>query len=202
MIDKNYQDLMTPIRTRGAIRLPEEAIAEDASPRSIRTRGAMRTRGTAGATVTRRASTLDSVLLELREQVGHFPLTVLVHGWGSPAAGAFFSLIGPLLRRDDAVWMLSSQDAQGTTTPIMAEEGVVLLDLRHDTDQRIYNTLVGDVLFFPALHQTEATQVAAWQRRARVLIVDGQGRQRAAVLRAGQAASLMTYRWSGELALH
>jgi hypothetical protein len=98
--------------------------------------------------------------------------------------------------------MLSSQDTQGTTAPIVAEEGVVLLDLRHDTDQRIYNNLVGDILFFPALHQTEATQVTTWQQRARVLIVDSRGRQRPAVLRAGQEASLMTYRWSGELALH
>lgn len=141
------------------------------------------------------------MLLELREQVGHLPLTILVHGWGSPAVGAFFSLLGPLLRRDDAVWMLPGQDAQGTITPSAAEEDV-LLDLQSDTDQRIYNNLVGDVLFFPGLHQAEASQVATWQQRARVLIVDGQGRQRTAVLRAGQAASLMTYRWSGELTLH
>lgn len=48
MIDKNQQDLMIPIRTRGAIRLPEEETVEDASPRAVRTRGAMRTRGATG----------------------------------------------------------------------------------------------------------------------------------------------------------
>ena len=202
MIDKIQPDLITPIRTRGAIRLPEEAPAEDAPPRIVRTRGAIRTRGAGVAAVTRRPLTLDAVLLELREQVGYLPLTTLVHGWGSPAAEAFVSLLGPLLRREDAIWMLSSQEAQGTTAPVEAAEGTVLLDLGRDTDQRIYKNLVGDILFFPVLHKAEATQVATWQQRARVLIVDGRGRQRAAVLQAGQAVSLMTYRWLGELVLH
>jgi hypothetical protein len=98
------------------------------------------------------------------------------------------------------LWLLPTSDMQRPlASPALA--GAVVLDLTRHTDQRTYHNLVGDLIFFPALEAAEATQTTAWQQRARALIVDSRGPQGEAVLQAGCAAGLVTYRWSGEATL-
>lgn len=198
------KDLIAPIRTRGAIRLRGSEAGENVVPGPVRTRGEIHTRGAAAVPVptlkAERWLTLKDLVRDLREQVGDMPLTTLVHGWGSQPTKAFLAVLSPLLRREDALWLIPTKEAQISPVPPEIERAV-MSDLSRDTDQRTYRNLIGDILFFPALEVAETTQVAEWQQRARAVIIDGRGPQSDAVLWAGCEARLMTYRWSGETAL-
>lgn len=197
-------DLIAPIRTRGAMRVRESEAGEDRVPRPVRTRGALRTRGVTAGPVPRlqveRVLTLKEVMTELRQQVGDLPLTTLVHGWGNKAPMAFVALLSPLFGREDALWLLPMQEPQ--SSPVLPEiAGAVRLDLSRDTAQRTYRNLIGDLIFFPALEVTEAARVREWQQRARAVVIDGRGPRGDTLLRAGCDAMLITYRWSGETTL-
>lgn len=202
MRNRGGKDLIAPVRTRGSIRTRSGDVADKVRSTPVRTRGAIRTRGavtTPSPTLkVERSLTLEVLVQEVREQVGGWPLTILVHGWGSQPAEEFLAVLSPLLRREDALWLIPAKEAQDPTPPEV--EGV-LLDLDQDTDQRTYRNLVGDIVFFPALEEAKAEQVAEWQQRARAAIIDSRGPQVDAVLRAGCETMLMTYRWSGAAAL-
>jgi hypothetical protein len=132
--------------------------------------------------------------------VGDFPLTILVHGWGGQSAKAFLAAISLALWRNDALWLIPVKETQLSIEPAEVE-GAVVLDLSRETDQRTYRNLIGDVVFFPALEESEGVQISEWSRRARAFIIDGSKSQVDAVLRAACEAMLMTYRWSEETAL-
>lgn len=196
------KDLIRPVRTRGPIRTRGGEL-EGTPPSPVRTRGAIRTRGAVTAPTptlkVERSLTLEALVKELRKEVGDLPLTVLVHGWGSKSADEFIAVLSPCLReeKEDALWLIPAEKETALPSP---PKGVVL-DLAEDVDRRIYDNLVGEVVFLPALGEDEAAQVAEWQQRARAVLVDGRGPQGDEVLRAGCEAGLMTYRWSGETAL-
>lgn len=195
-------DLIAPIRTRGAIRVRESEAGEDRMPRPIRTRGALRTRGVTAGPVPRlqveRVLTLEEIITELRHQVGDLPLTALAHGWGSKATIAFVALLSLLFGKEDALWLIPIQEPQSALPEIA---GAVRLDLSRETAQRTYRNLIGDLIFFPALEVTETARVREWQQRARAVVIDSRGPQSDTLLRAGCEAMLITYRWSGETTL-
>jgi hypothetical protein len=203
MIKRN-EDLIEPIRTRGSIRVRGGASGEGENviPRPIRTCGTVRTRGTAAVPAqtlkVERSLTLDNLVRYVRQEVGDLPLTVFVHGWGSQPAWAFLSMLCPLLRKEDALWLIPTKEIP-IPPPPSEVEGAVILDVSRETDQRTYRNLVCAIVFFSALEAAEAGQVAEWQQRARAVIADGQGPQGNAVLGAGCEAGLMTYRWSGKM---
>lgn len=198
------KDLIAPIRTRGAIPVRSAEVGENVISTPVRTRGAIRTRGVAAvphpALRLQRSLELVDLVQELREQVGDFPLTAFIHGWGSQPAEAFFTVLSPLLRKGDALWFIPTPETQIPTASSEAE-GAVTLSLSRDADRRTYRNLVGDIVFFPPLDATEAEQVAEWGQRARAIIINGQGPQCDALLQAGCDAMLMTYRWTGEKTL-
>lgn len=190
------KDLIRPVRTRGAIRTRGSEL-EGATPSSVRTRGALRTRGTipSPALKAERTLTLDNLVEELREQVGGFPLVVLVHGWASQPAQEFIAVLSPRLQERDVLWLVPAQTtSQG---PVSLETKGIALDFTHDVDRRTYNNLVGDIVFFPALEAGEVGQATKWEQRARAVIINNRGPQSDAVLQASCEMKLMTYRWSG-----
>lgn len=190
------KDLIRPVRTRGAIRTRGSEL-EGATPSSVRTQGAIRTRGAIPSPTLKveRSLTLDALVEELREQVGGLPLVVLVHGWGSRPAQEFIAVLSPRLQERDALWIVPAQTT--TSEPMSRETQGIILDFTHDVDQRTYNNLVGDIVFFPALEAGEVEQATKWKQRARVVIVNSRGPQSDAVLQASCEMRLMTYRWSG-----
>lgn len=190
------KDLIRPVRTRGAIRTRGSEL-EGTTPSSVRTRGAIQTRGTIPSPTLKveHALTLDALVKELREQVGDLPLVVLVHGGTSKPAQEFIAVLLPRLQEKDALWVVPAQTT--TQGPMSLETKGIALDFTHDVDQRTYNNLVGDIVFFSALEASEVERAIEWKQRARAVIVHGQGPQSDAILRAGCEAGLMTYRWSG-----
>jgi hypothetical protein len=191
------KDLIAPIRTRGAIRVRGSEAEENVISTHVRTRGVIRTRGTVRAAAPilkiQRRLTVDVLVRELREEVGDLPFTTLIHGCESQPSEEFLAQLSPLLRKEDALWLIPT-GAKSIPTELFEVERAVVLDLSRDTDQRIYRNLIGDIVFLPALDAAEATQVAEWRQRARAVIINGQGN---AVLQASCEAMLITHRWSG-----
>jgi hypothetical protein len=194
--------LILPIRTRGGLRLRDEATGE-VGRCPARVRGALRIRGAVASADEQtpesvRSFPLAALLQELRKEVGDLPLTVIVHGFGSPPAVAFLEAVAPLLHCQDALWLVPFQGASVTTPAPAGREGAgVLLDLGRDTEQRTYRNLIGDLVFYPGLAPEEAAEVAGWKQRARTLVVDGRAPAARVVLEAGGEALLPSYRWSG-----
>ena len=189
-----------PIRTRGAFQRRDDAAEAPTAP--LGTRGGVRTRGPKSAPSPERspALTLPALIEQLRQQVGDLPLTVLLHGWGEASAAEFWSSLSPLLRRQDAVWLIQAEAPAAAATSAVSE-GVVILDLSQAADQRTYRNLISDLVFFPTSAATELTQVPAWQRRANVVVADSRGAHCAEVLERGGQARLVTYRWAGGIEL-
>ena len=142
-MDTRYNDIIEPVRTRGAIRVRSDEMGESADPRPVRTRGAIRTRGAVAAPMPRhtaaRTLTLDDLVRELRGEVADLPLTVLLHGWGSQPVQDILALLWSWLRREDALWLISATGTQRPPAPPEVEEAI-MLDLERDTDQRTYRT--------------------------------------------------------------
>ena len=139
---------------------------------------------------------------KIREDVGGFPLTIIVHGWPNSSAEKFRFLLLPLLFKGDALWFVPSNDSRVLRAP-PAKEGAVILDLNTEPDARIYKNLVGDIVFFPAVEQAEVLSVAQFQGRARAIVIDYRDtdEQRVSTIKALVKAALGTrlnvYLWLG-----
>jgi hypothetical protein len=175
-------------------------LGENFARGTVRTRGDILTRDALvpdSAFAAKRSIYLDTLIELLRKQVGELPLTLLLHDWGSKPATYFLSLLSTFLRKVDAVWLVISEEMLiQTLPPKMA--GAALLKLSQDTDARIYENLVYDIVFFPALDQVEVEQVARLKKRSRAIIIDYNSPLNSAVARASFEAMLMTYLWFGQ----
>jgi hypothetical protein len=114
---------------------------------------------------------LAALFKKIREDVGGFPLTIVVHGWPDSSAEKFRFLLLPLLIKGDALWFVPSYDRRVLRAP-PAKEGAVILDLNTEPDSGIYKNLVGDIVFFPAVEEAEVSFAAEFQGRARAIVVD------------------------------
>jgi hypothetical protein len=137
---------------------------------------------------------VGALVSELREEVGGAPLTVLVHGWGTDGPREFLTTLLPLLRREDALWLVPARHAKSQLEEPRLR-GAVILNLRNDTHRRTYRNLIGDIVVFPASEPREGEEVGEWRQRARAMIIDGRGPYSDPVLRAACETRLMTYRW-------
>jgi predicted dehydrogenase len=144
--------------------------------------------------------TLVELLEKLRKEVNGLPLTILIHNWGSKAAGEFLDALHPKLEDLDAVWLISI-DKTKANTPLPEIENVVMLNLSEDTDKHIYNNLVGDVVFYPALNRAEAAHDKQFMRLARAIIIDWGAPAVDTVLQAAHGVGALTYLWSGKISL-
>jgi hypothetical protein len=198
-MEKKKEEPMETIRTRGPIRIRREEligpIRTRGGIRSAPDRGGIRVRGGPAVRGAVQTLSLEKLIADLRKGVGHLPLTVVIHGWGTNPAAAFYDALLPWLRREDALWFVP-----GGGEISEMEEGV-LFDLERETDRRTYDNLVGDILFFPALDESEVERVGGWKYRARAVLVDKGGSQKENIIRTGLEIKLMMYGWAGKKVL-
>jgi len=136
---------------------------------------------------------VGALLESLRQQIGGMPLNVVIHGWGSRPSRRFLDALLPSLRKDDSLWLCGA--APSAPAPAPPLERLVVLDVRNDSDQRLYRSLVYDVAFFAAAREDETELAALLRQRARVVVVDPQGAHQKAVVAAATAAQLSTFAW-------
>jgi hypothetical protein len=192
-------DLIAPIRTRGAIRFRGGQAEEKAAPAPVRTRGAIRVRGGAAPALpspTQRLLDLETLLRESSEEVGNLPLTILIVGWSSRSARAFLNALVSVVHPRDAIWLVAREGEAGQPPPAELESAV-MLDLRRPIDRRTFENLVGDIVFLPALDAAEGDLLRGSQRRGCCVIASQEGPYREARVREARDARLRTCVWSG-----
>ena len=144
----------------------------------IRTRGAIRTRGSAAVTQTRASirtrgavavetKPLAQLVAELRAKAQGSPSAVVIHGCDDAPAQMFLSQLMPLLDEADAVWLVPAGTAPATEPP-PAWPGAVVLDGSREVDARTYANLVVDIVFFPTGNPAEVCQ---WYDRTEAVVV-------------------------------
>jgi hypothetical protein len=199
---------IAPIRMPSAIPMR----AREASPTSERAR--VRTRGPIRLYDQSRADesggptkiSLKALMDRVRADSNGCALTIVVHGWDSEPTRAFLSLILELfhersLQEEDAIWLVQGGDKDTLVSPSM--EGAVLLSLSSDTesfannDHRIYNNLVGDVVFFSASEAVEADFAASCRERARTIVINREGEHKGLIWKEVKDARLIVWLWSG-----
>lgn len=194
----NKNDLIVPIRTRGAVRGREGTEEQVPSAMPIRTRGAVRVRGASpgGRQPTAEPVAIQALLDKLREESEDFPLSIVVYGWGGKPAEQFVSKLRPHLRQEDAVVLLPSKQAEGAATPVPA--GAVLLNMNHPSHKRMYENghLIGDIVFLG--EPAGKSEIERWKDSARAVIVNGGKPQAEADLKSARGMGLRGYLWSGD----
>lgn len=197
------QNLIQPTRSHGEIPKYVAATTEPGMVERVQTRGAI---PTLNASAHDKKLAVDDPLYlselieQLREQVGGLPLTILLHNSRSDLAEHFLKMLSSFLRKADGIWLVPLKETEDTVAPPEIR-GAVLLKPTQDTDRRIYDNLIGDLVFFPASDEAEAAQVTTFEQRARAVVVNRSGSSSDTVAKAAIEASLITYLLSEEGAL-
>jgi hypothetical protein len=197
------KNAIVPVRRRSKAitRTSEQGTARP----SIRTRGPIVERKTSPSdrqTETPGFITLVELFKEIRAEVSDLPLTVIIHGWGDKAAEDFRFLLFPSLLTGDALWFVPTRTGRVMRAP-PAKEGGVILDLNVHSDRRIYNNLVGDIVFFSASEEAEVSTADTFRQRARALVLDHRDRSqdrnpiRVSLVHVALDAGLNVYLWFG-----
>lgn len=172
------------IRTRGAVQ------SRGGRP-TIRTRSSVRTRAAATVQVEEKMP-LGGLIADLRQRAHGSPLAVLIHGWDTPPAQTCLNAMVSWLDSHDALWLVPAAQIESVEAPTALPEAVVLHRTRAQ-DQRIYDNLVVDILFFP---EGEPAVLDAWRQRAEAVIVSaaapGANQLIARAVQNGQ----VVYRWA------
>jgi hypothetical protein len=197
---KAGKEVIVPVHTRSAMTSRAEDQPGIRTDASLRMRGPVRSYADSTGANYGEAS-LDQLMRELRKETSGYPLTAIVHGWGLEAAKEFFHVILSSLEREDALWLVLNENLT-QPAPAPAQERTVLLDLNecsdeseYSADRAIYNNLIGDIVFLPAVENAEERYATGFKGRARMLILHSQGRQRDQVVRAAWSAGLSVYLW-------
>ena len=99
--------------------------------------------------------TLHNLLIRLRKRKNSLPLTILIHGWGYFSTYEFYRML-LLSRLDerDSLWLVLTK-SNVEPLPPSTRQGTIVLNLDRPTDNRIYNNINCDLVFFPALTAQE-----------------------------------------------
>ena len=169
----------------------------------IRTRGAVRTRGTLPATrargsvrtrgsVTAAAQPMTQLVADVRGKADGSPIAVVMHGWDSMSVQSFLRHLAVLLDVDDAIWLVPADLAQVTEPPATWPDAVVL-DFSQEADVRTYANLVVDIVFF--LGGTPE-QVQQWDERAEAVVINAAAASLAALIEHARQSVQEVYLWS------
>jgi predicted dehydrogenase len=191
------KEMIIPRRSYGANpRHMRDSVGLTSGP--MRTRGDILLRGEDSAPAPAPPMLLSDLVEKLREELGQLPLTIMIHNWGSTSAQTFLDVLDPWLQRGDAIWLIPIEEMKITTT-LPELEGVVMLKLNRPIDQRIYSNILGDLVFFPAEDEAEATHDTQFMRPTRAILVDQRGASAAVSTVTAHALSLklVTYVWNG-----
>jgi len=168
-------DTILPIRARSTLSSAYEFLADKPAAQSAQTRASLLHRKeTSAAKERQRSLPLFEFVHSLREEVRGFPLTIVIHGWPTPSAREFLEVPG-LLEKRDALWLVTTVTDAKSITPI---GGAVIL--KPDVDgaensSRLYDNLVADIAYFPAVEEDEVRHLARIQKRARAILIDNGG---------------------------
>lgn len=148
------------------------------------------------------AQNLGQLIKELRKQLKNLPLTILAHGWEEEVTRVFLGILRQTGRKkDDAVWLIPSENYTSSSESRPEEEGELLLDLTQPTDQRIYNNLIGDVVFFPGLAEAEIEKAVKLKSRARAFIIDERNHFAEKIRQALGETKTPIFNWAGQYEL-
>lgn len=174
----------TRIRTRGPIQ-------ERRVPKTIRTRGAVRTRGTAPVEAAAAVS-LEGLVDGLRERANGSHIALVIHCWNGESAQLFLRTVFPSLEENDAVWLVPKRGNELAEAPPELP-GAVVLDCSRDTEERTYNNVVVDMVFFP---EGQPGDVNKWHRRVEAVIVGKSAKQSSSLVEKAQQNQQEVYLWS------
>lgn len=147
------------------------------------------------------AQDLSQLNKESRKQLKNLPLTILAHGWEDDAPRAFLGILRKTGRKkDDAVWLIPAENSSSSSESRPEDEGE-LLNLTKPTDQRIYDNLIGDVVFFPGLAEAEIAMAVALKSRARAFIIDDRNPFAEAIKQALGETKTPIFNWAGQYEL-
>jgi hypothetical protein len=132
----------------------------------------------------------------LRQHAG-FPLTVVVHGWGTPSAREFVDLLTNVLElRNDAIWLIPQEGyPQESAGPNL--ERIVILDVLDETDMRIYRNLVPDLIYFPAISREEAEKARRFRQCTHSVLIDHRGQHWQTVCAEVRETEVSAFLWAG-----
>jgi hypothetical protein len=202
-MDGTNKRLVVPIRTRSAIAMHSSEGAGGIDILSVHTRSPIRVQTTATEAPAYGSQPILKELMEqLRKEVGDYPLTAIIHGWDDQLVRSFLPVLFLSLQSEDALWLIPTSNMDEIATPPAQERAVILNPNRlikepaYNADRALYDNLIGDIVFFPALEEAEVRYAAGFQQRARTLIVYRYGPCTDAVIRAGREAGFSPYLWS------
>lgn len=168
------------IRTRGPVQTRP-------FPTAIRTRGGIGT----GEAAPAGERPLEELVADLRERANGSPIAVVIHGWKEGPAQMFLKAIFPLLDEDDAIWLVPPNGAGLAEVPSELP-GAIVLDFSLDTDKRIYNNLVVDIVFFS---DGEPEDVSEWYRRVEAVIINSSASRSSELIEEASQNEQDVYCW-------
>lgn len=177
---RSNKDQIVPIRARSLFSLEDREGRERPTKPNVRTRGSLRERRPSGRDKAPVVSTvtMNALLDLLRAEVKKLPLTVLLHGWGSPSTRSFFDNL-EILKKGDALWLVGRSSESPLETPSTRLAVVLKPDWSapNDADARLYDNLVADIVYFPGEDESEFDYLTRTARRVRTLIIEEKGNQ-------------------------
>lgn len=177
---------IVPVRLRGSIWL-RQGVATDTTLHSARLRAPI-----SKPAIRQQPFSIATLIKELRQDVVQFPLTVVIHGWGSDAAFDFYKELGRELHDQDALWLVPA-DEKTLQTQLPIIQKAMVLQLDRQIDYYTYMNLVGDLVFFSATEAIELGYVPLFRQRARVLISYSGGEYNEHLIRAATNQGLTIY---------
>jgi hypothetical protein len=199
-MNRSNNDLIIPTRTRSAISVRSGGTTEKASAPYVSIRGSLTLRPPAISSLPEvwHPLSLSAFMDELRVEVNRFPLTLLLHGWDGDLTKEFLQGMFRLLKKEDALWLIPLHHEDRLETPPI--KGAVILKpdsaVEQQIDSRIYDNLIAEMAYFPAVEDIESTYLSKVQHRARTIIIDEQGPHKDILLQAAREKMLRSYLWS------
>lgn len=133
------------------------------------------------------------------------PLSIILHGWPSDSSQAFWAALSGIVHDKDAIWLRGTGSSEDPMA-LPEHERSLVLDLDQDSDQRVYNNLIGDLVFYPASDPNELESAMAWGQRseagqpkvrARAMVIDAKGPRFSLFEKEAKKLGLCLYGWRG-----
>jgi hypothetical protein len=195
------KNLVIPIPTRNTAQEHSSLAVDKDAGETVPTRGPLLQWVSRSDTASGDARQLPPTLIEmvagLRKHVMNLPLTIIVHGWGDERAKKFLDIITKPRKKRDALWLVATESG-GEQSPdaVTSIEGSVLLNLRQPDDRKVYSNLMSDIVFFPAVSESELQQAREFKHRTQAMVIDGNGRFSRLFLNIPDDEGLMFCVWS------
>ncbi len=184
--------------------LPQTTTAYERDMDESRDSRPVQTRGPLFSTAPTKSRTLKNLIADVRKYANGMPLTVIIHKWQMQEALSFLAVLSNVLQKWDAIWLVSSsqtQDSPGSdevvNLPTNLVDKVITLDLTGDMERRLFNNLIGDIVFMADARQEDLELIKGFQQRCRFLIFDIPINENEWLLKALEDINTNVGRWLG-----